>query len=531
MKLNKTLYTIILGASLFGMSSCEKFLERMPDNRAEVDSKDKIKKLLTSGYAENAYLMSAEFSSDNVDDYGATNPNSERVLMQLFRWEDVTELGNDMPASVWDANYKAILAANTVLESLEEMGNPGDMSAQRGEALAIRAYGHFVLVNLFAHHYSKSFGATDLGIPYMGSVPKELNPQNERVSVKEVYDNIVKDLEEAVQLVDDTEYGATPKYHFNVAATNAFLARVFLYMGEWQKAVTYADAAIGKDPSGMMRKNRQLATMPITGVTDLAVFYNSSSENANLMLQTAYSNQGLYFGNYYVGSRFSHGGLIASSETFMSDTPWGKYRSSAYVPRVFEYAGTNLDKVLVARVSYMFEFTDPVAQIGYRRAVYSPFTAEEAMLTRAEALIHLNRYDEALADMNRWKNNSMQVTTPNMTVESVNAWATTGPAKDYFTARKPTPKKKFNADFKIDAGTQENMLHAVLLIRRLETMHMGLRWFDVMRYGIEVERRVLSSDGTVATVETATMLKKRDPRRALQIPKDVISAGLKPNPR
>ncbi|MNX51718.1 hypothetical protein D3C86_823840 [compost metagenome] len=82
-----------------------------------------------------------------------------------------------------------------------------------------------------------------------------------------------------------------------------------------------------------------------------------------------------------------------------------------------------------------------------------------------------------------------------------------------------------------EVGTQENMLHALLFLRRVETLHMGLRWFDIKRYGIEVERRVLSSSGSVSSVETETKLIARDKRAALQIPSEVIAAGLTPNPR
>lgn len=47
-----------------------------------------------------------------------------------------------------------------------------------------------------------------------------------------------------------------------------------------------------------------------------------------------------------------------------------------------------------------------------------------------------------------------------------------------------TAKKKLNPGFVIDPGTQENMIHAILFMRRIEFMHLGMRWFDTRRYGI-----------------------------------------------
>ena len=73
------------------------------------------------------------------------------------------------------------------------------------------------------------------------------------------------------------------------------------------------------------------------------------------------------------------------------------------------------------------------------------------------------------------------------------------------------------------------MLQAVLAFRRTETMHMGLRWFDIKRYGIEIPRRVMNADGLPK--EKVDFLSKDDLRRALQLPNKVIEAGLEKNPR
>lgn len=524
----KNRYIIAFLTLSLGFSACNKYLDVMPDNRAELNTETKIDKLLVSAYAESSNLSLTEFSSDNVDDYGSSNPNSERLLEEIFRWKDVSETGLDSPKELWESSYKAIGSANLALEAIAELGNPSSLDAQRGEALAARAFNHFVLVNTFAQHYTKGNAATDLGIPYMFKSETTLNPQYTRNTVKEVYDFIVKDLEEALPLIDDASYGSTPKFHMNLAATNALAARVALYMQNWEKALQYADAAIGTNPAPILRNNRGIAANAVSSVTGLAVFYNASSEKANLMLQTSFSNQGLYFGAYYVGSRYSHGALISNTETFLSDAPFGVRSSTGYIPRVYVYGGTNLDKNLVARVSYMFEFTDPVAQIGFRHAVHAPFTTEETMLVRAEALIHLKRFDQAVTDMKRWVDNTLAAPPATFSVASINTW---GNRLAYHTPKMPTPKKKFNTEFTVEAGTQENMLHALLFIRRLETMHLGLRWFDVKRYGIEIERRVLTSGGEVGSVETATKLVARDNRQAIQLPQEIISAGLTPNPR
>jgi hypothetical protein len=202
------------------------------------------------------------------------------------------------------------------------------------------------------------------------------------------------------------------------------------------------------------------------------------------------------------------------------------YKLTHYV-----YVATGFDKTILPRLNYLFEYTDPVAGIGYYRTIYAAFTGEEALLNRAEAYIMKEMYDEALADMNLWTNNTLnaaycQRTT--LTKESILEWVN---SMEYYTDDTPTPKKALNPILtSFEQGSDmEAFVHAILYIRRCEFYMMGMRWFDVKRYGIEITRRKLGT--TLEVLETYDRLTKDDERRALQLPKDVITAGLTPNPR
>lgn len=506
--------------------SCKKYLDVLPDNRAELNTSEKIAKMMVSAYSTTIYVVPAEISSDNMDDYGKDDPNTNRMYDEIFFWKDVTETGNDSPKSLWSGCYSGIASSNEVLNAIKEAGNPVSLNPVKGEALVARAYNHFVLVNMFAQHYTKKYGATDLGIPYMTSPEQTLDPKYKRNSVAEVYDLIKKDLEEGLPLIDDRQYGNTPKFHFNKAAANAFAARVYLYTQDWEKAIAYANAAIGVNPAGNLRDNAYLSNL--TGeVEELSKFYTGSNIKANLMIQPASSEAGLVYGRYKFGTRYSHGTFILRTETFGSLTPWGSNTPWDYVLKYFSFEATNFNKALVPRLPYRFETTDPVAGIGFSHTVYASFTTEETLLTRAEAYVHLGQYDKALSDTRYWIKNSLSSDPGEFTTTTVNQWAD---GLAYFTPRNPTPKKKLNPEFVIRDKTEENMLHFVLFIRRLETMHTGLRWFDVKRYGIEITRRVIVS-GKVGSTDDANTLKTRDNRMAMQLPQDVINAGMQKNPR
>ena len=85
MKIKKIFYsTLTLAFAGMTLTSCNDFLDKMPDNRATIDTEDKAISLLTSAYPENDYMMVGEFMSDNVDDYGANNPYTDRFIDQVY---------------------------------------------------------------------------------------------------------------------------------------------------------------------------------------------------------------------------------------------------------------------------------------------------------------------------------------------------------------------------------------------------------------------------------------------------------------
>lgn len=513
--------------ALMAIVSCEKFLDHLPDNRAEVDTEMEIQKILVSAYPSTAYILLSEFMSDNVDDYGSTNPYYDRFVYQVFNWQDVTESDNESPERLWTAHYSAIAHANQALRAIEQIGGATteNLKMAKGEALLCRAYNHFMLVNIFCMHYNTATSQTDLGIPYVEEPEENLVVKYPRGTVAEVYEKIARDLEEGLPLVGDTYY-TVPKYHFNEKAAYAFATRFYLYYEKWEEAVKCADKCLGSAPEGMLRDWAHQATMTqeIGAITE---HYIDATLNSNLLLMTAYSKVGLAFNNYYMYSRYSHGAYLASHETCLAENVFGGTPSNDYYMTPKVYAGTNIDRVIFWKLPYLFEYTDPVAGIGYYRTVYPALTSDECLLNRAEALIMLERNDEAVRDLNMWMHNIYKTDT-DLTALKIRRFYN---SINYSTWDKSTVKKHLNPAFPIDkeSSYQEALIQCVLGFRRIETLLQGLRWFDVKRYGIEIERRVMNADGEPD--HTTGKLLKDDPRRAVQIPRKAIDAGMEANPR
>lgn len=518
---------LALGFTVLSLSACgDSFLDEMPDNRTQVDTEDKVKALLVSAYPDHDFNMITELSSDNVDDTRTTY--TDRYPESLYFWRDVTESDNESPEQFWQESYMCIAVANQALESLDEIAEEkGEwtmtMLNLRSEALLCRAYNHFMLLNVFAQHYNSATADKEPGITIMTKPETTLQPKYDRSSVKKCYEFIKKDLEEALPYVSDAHL-KVPKYHFNPSAAYAFATRFYLYYEMPEKAIECANHVLGANPKTMLRDYSVMGAMTQTSAA-VSQHYVDPNLNCNLLITTGYSKMGRVFLNYSTWKRFTHSYYLSMTETAEATQAWGK---ATYYSPIKSYTGNNYYKIFW-RMPDLVEYTDPVAGTGYRHSAFVNFTTDEVLLNRAEAYILTKQYDDACTDINLWLNNIASTTTKgNVTRESVTEFFN---SIAYGTAMESTPKKHLHPAFQIEAegSEQESMLQCVLNARRIEQLHTGMRWFDVKRYGIEIWRREV--DGGGDPIREVDVLKVNDPRRAIQIPYKVISAGYDANPR
>lgn len=517
MKTRNLLYITIGFASI--LTSCSDFLNTMPDNRAEIDTKSKITSLLVSAYPSSTDVMMAEMSSDNVMDNGKRFTVELQEYEDAYLWNDITGTGNDSPNSFWNACYRAVAAANQALEAIEDMGNPAGLNAQRGEALMCRAYAHFALANLFCLPYNPETAESDLGLPYSESPETKVFPYYERGNMKDLYAKINADIEAGLPLINDDIY-SVPKYHFNRKAAYAFATRFNLYYLNYDKAIEYANVVLGSVPNKMMKNWNNIVMNTATDPTLRANMYISASESSNLLLLPVTSLWGRLVFPYYFGRRYGHSTVICDNETGRADGLWGNYTNLLPFKNMWGFD----EKLCVSKIAEYFEYTDKVNGVGYTRNVILAFSADETLLCRAEAyaLKGTEFLDKATEDINVWLSShtlgGKQVTT-NEIVDFYKAISYTP-----LSNSKRTIKKRLNPrGFTVAEGSQMSMIQCILHLRRIETIHEGLRWQDIKRYGIEISH---NRDG-LASDE----LKVDDPRRALQLPQDVITAGLEANPR
>ena len=512
---------IALGLTL---TSCDDWLDKLPDNRMELQTPSDVSNLLVSAYpsAHPAYLL--EMYSDNTDD--CVNPSwseASRFQAQAYNWEDITETGEDeSPQELWNKHYIAIASANAAIDLIEGKGSPAEYSEQLGEALLCRAYAMFQLSTVFCKAYNPATASTDLGLPYPTHPEKVVGTVYTRGTMEDLYGQIDKDLQRGLPLVSSNY--SKPKFHFNTDAAKAFAARFYLYKGDFAKAITYATEVLGADPTAKARDWAAYSALNMNQQIRPEAWV-SADEKCNFLLQTVYSEWGAISGPYLYGEKYAHSYRITYDEDIASKGPFGA-ANSTFKQRV--WSNTALAKLFHRKVPYEFEYTDLQAGIGYAHAEYAVFTTEQLLLERAEAYALSGELQKAVDDYNtimKVYQNYPKKFTLKQIVDFYNG-------VDYYTPKKATVKKHFvKPVYTIDAegSDQEALLQAILHLRRIMEVGEGYRMQDVKRYGIVIYRRQTNTSFTISAVTDS--LTVDDPRRAIQLPQDVITSGLEPNDR
>ena len=546
----------LLTAVLAVIVSCsDSFLDKTPDERTEIDSEENVISLLVSAYPFVCPAWVCELSSDNLTDNQSphlpTSPNDKQVSAhynfshyslwdnELFRFdpaENATYADTDSPGMCWEYYYNSIATANAALEGVETvLANGGEMSdklsAAKGEALLIRAYSHFMLVNIFSKAYKNAEDSkNDIGVPYVTEVETVVSKEYDRGNVADVYEKIGEDLEAGLELISDINFDTAPKYHFNTNAANAFAARYYLFTRQYEKVIEYADNVLGTDSSRVQAMVLDYSEFDdCSSMDDFGNVWQDPDQANNLMLTTTYS----VLQRRMFGYRYSYSGTTAREALMIgtSNPLWSGYicplqslvNGSLFASSAKDYG------FISSKIAEQFEYTDKIQGIGYAHIIYRAFTANLLLLERAEAKIMLGKYDEGAEDLRLYWNCALN----SFSEDSYTAYVTGGYAKimtnSVFTSYYNDSSNAncfddwdftqlMSSDFIVPAEAVPYM-NCLNEFRRYETSYEGMRFFDIKRWGLDLSH-------TVGLAEEVITVGYDDDERAIEVPWETLSAGL-----
>jgi hypothetical protein len=414
--MKKTFIILIVLGSFMSFSSCEKFLEvPLPVDKLATESVFKSKSTIEAtviglyngfgGLGLSLDYISTNFLSDEI--YYPTVAGGRNNLAVASITPDESLVNS------WAHYYTTIHWANIVIENLPGVTSDILTTEERdrymGEAKYIRAACYWVMVNFWGD------------VPLILTSGLEENQDMPRTPVSQVYDQIILDLEEAVDLLP-AAVSSDPTRINNRYQAEALLARVYLYNGLWSQAETAANNVI--------TQNGYYQLLPV--LTD--VFKRNSKEilfSTREIIQVSFYLNKSYYGLVFIAdaNHAMHPDFVAKFEagdarvTDWTTTVSGRVQPFKYFHSLFADASSNPQDFVFQRYAELF-------------------------LIRAEARAQQNKLsgtDGAIADIDVIRSRAGLTGTP--------------------------------------AVTQTEVLAAVEDERARELFNEGHRWFDLKRTG------------------------------------------------
>ena len=240
--------TVVLVALL--LSSCNDFLDIRPTGKVIAQTGEEYRALLTYVYdkvPEDRGLTTLR-SDEMAADASTLTGYDYDSYFDIWNWTDY----NRNPSSLyfgWRRYYHTCYIANYIIEHQSEITDATDAEIKQlvGESYMLRAYMHFLLVNLYAPAYTNCEPETTRGVPLQ--LKADVNAVLRCSSVADVYNQILDDIETAEDYMTVEKWEKGYNYRFSKDVVSAFRARVALYMGDWQLAFDEAENVIEKYPA------------------------------------------------------------------------------------------------------------------------------------------------------------------------------------------------------------------------------------------------------------------------------------------
>jgi hypothetical protein len=411
---------------LLASTGCKRYLDLAPKNQRTVTTTQDVKSLLanylrsitTFGVAPKVGVTNLavnpmcpvyanllfEAYSDNIDfDIALSQtylkPNNihqsqEKVYADWLLWNDYNS-----PTRIWTEYYQIIGFLNALIDQMVEEikdATAAERDQLLGEMYATRAYYFFKLLQYFGQYKNAA-----LGIPvYLHSGKEVLSVNMSRKSHAEVYQTILDDLNNALQMAGRTQ----PLVGYNVLFNSRFLhhltAQVYWFKAE-SPAKESGDYEQVKTHATLAAENTE-GIIPLTGANIIAAQSGKLPGYPAVCMEN--NSQGGISAIY--GSCFQY--LAAFSpeniplkEDFCNLFKAGDVRNAIYFNANPAVAGGKVGPE--GKVLNWAWPSDGTTSGSVKRGNLALFKPEEAWLMLAEAQYRTNQTSEAIITLNTFK--------------------------------------------------------------------------------------------------------------------------------
>lgn len=313
----KFIYKIaVLVIIVSALAGCKKdFLVEVPrlsqSNELSLSSYEGLKNATVGAYSllcsQNWYGAGFVITSDLKGGNAKRGPLNSGRYVNEYLWNN----NPSATSGLWDDGYSTIARANNVINTINggfsEIGvSKSNLNQLKGECYFLRALSHWDLVRMYAQPYIAGIG--NPGVPVVLITE---NGYPKRNTVGEVYTRVVADLDSARILLTTSNPRGTDRAWATSWAAKALLAKVYLYMGQWQKAADMATDVIAN--SGLT-----LFTAAKYTTWDKGGYWGSGGAGSEIIFQVDGSqlntDQGFWEAISYMVSPVGYGDIATSND-------------------------------------------------------------------------------------------------------------------------------------------------------------------------------------------------------------------------
>ncbi len=376
-------------------------------------------------------------SADELTVYtGTSNIALNEYYKNALNGNNVSS-GNGAGIEYWNAGYNYIYATNLALENLKSTSNlTATVQTQLiGETEFMRAFFYFYMVNMYG------------SVPLLTKSDYKVNQAAGRAAVDSVYSQIIEDLKDAEAKLSDNFLdgtllqSSTERVRPTKWAAEALLARVYLYLGQYDKAEAAATTVLNQSSLFSLES------------LDRVFLANNNEAIFQLQPVTGYFNTP-EAQEFIIPPSGPFDGSVLLSTNLLNSFEAGDQRRAAWVDSV------------VTDQTYYFPYKYKVYDYGAPITEYTVvLRLAEIYLIRAEARAQENNLSGAAADLNAIRMRA------GLTVTA--------------------------------ASAEPDLLAAIIHERQIELFsEWGHRWFDLKRTGLA--NSVMGAPGNVCAQKGGT---------------------------
>ncbi|MBB5438137.1 hypothetical protein HDC92_001812 [Pedobacter sp. AK017] len=368
--------SIITFAAISSLLSCKKFIANDPPKNSLVPASvfqnpdlataallGIYQQMATSGFSSNDASSISTVCGLTADEFIGHSPVLQIAYQNLIIPENQTITG------IWTGIYTRLYDANALLEGLNSANAIATpiKSQLQGEAYFIRAFCYYYLVNLYGD------------VPLILTANYKANSSSPKIPADKIYTQILADLQMAANLLGEN-YPKNERVRANKAATQALLARVYLYLGDWENAEKYSTLVINRS-----------STYKLLALD--AIFLKSSQESIWQLMPNPNANSPASFLIIPGTAAPSQASLRSDFATQAFET--GDQRKTAWVKSMMANGVTYY---------YPYKYRAVIAANTPVTEYTMVLRLAEQVLIRAEARARQNKLSDAIDDLDLIRN-------------------------------------------------------------------------------------------------------------------------------